>query len=118
MINQIYKQSIKPLTDVIQLTLTLKMTTAQVVETSVIINNNVNSPIQHYVHPDDQAQPTLLFNDSWAQTFHSENEFNMKARLKVETKYIPRNALHEKTSMLVYLLRLLQHTFNRLAPQF
>ena len=44
-----------------QLTLTLKMTTAQVVETSVIINNNVNSPIQYYVHPDDQAQPTLLF---------------------------------------------------------
>ena len=57
-----------------------------------------------------------FLNDSWAQTFHSENEFNMKARLKVETKYIPRNALHKKTNMLVYLLRLLQHTFNRLAP--
>ena len=39
-----------------QLTLTLKMTTAQVVETSVTINNN--SPIQDYVHPDDHAQPT------------------------------------------------------------
>ena len=38
-----------------QLTLTLKMTTAQVVETSVIVNNN--SPIQDYVHPDDQTQP-------------------------------------------------------------
>ena len=38
-----------------QLTLTLKMTTAQVVETSVTVNNN--SPIQHYVHPDDQTQP-------------------------------------------------------------
>ena len=37
----------------IQLTLTLKMTTAQVVETSV----TVNSPIQDYVHPDDQTQP-------------------------------------------------------------
>ena len=45
-------------TDVIQLTLTLKMTTAQVVETSVTVNNN--SPIQDYVHPDDQTQPTLL----------------------------------------------------------
>ena len=44
-------------TDVIQLTLTLKMTTAQVVETSVIVNNN--SPIQNYVHPDDQTQPTF-----------------------------------------------------------
>ena len=39
----------------IQLTLTLKMTTAQVIETSVTVNNN--SPIQDYVHPDDQTQP-------------------------------------------------------------
>ena len=31
------------------------MTTAQVVETSVTVNNN--SPIQDYVHPDDQSQP-------------------------------------------------------------
>ena len=54
-----------------------------------------------------------FLNDSWAQTFHSENEFNMKARLKAETKYIPRNALHKKTNVLVYLLRLLQHTFNK-----
>ena len=36
------------------ITLTLKMTTAQVVETSVTVNNN--SPIQDYVHPDDQTQ--------------------------------------------------------------
>ena len=42
--------------DVIQLTLTLKMTTAQVVETSVTVNN---SPIQDYVHPDNQTQPTF-----------------------------------------------------------
>ena len=42
----------------IQLTLTLKMTTtAQVVETSVTVNNN--SPTQYYVHPDDQTQPTF-----------------------------------------------------------
>ena len=46
-----------PLTDVIQLTLTLKMTTAQVVKTSVTVNNN--SPIQDYVHSDDQTQPTF-----------------------------------------------------------
>ena len=31
--------------------------TAQVVETSVTVNNN--SPIQDYVHPDDQTQPTF-----------------------------------------------------------
>ena len=33
------------------------MTTAQVVETSVTVNNN--SPIQDYLHPDDQTQPTF-----------------------------------------------------------
>ena len=33
----------------------MKMTTAQVVETSVTVNNN--GPIQDYVHPDDQTQP-------------------------------------------------------------
>ena len=33
------------------------MTTAQDVETSVTVNNN--SPIQDYVHPDDQTQPTF-----------------------------------------------------------
>ena len=32
------------------------MTTAQIVETSVTVNN---SPIQDYVHPDDQTQPTF-----------------------------------------------------------
>ena len=42
----------------IQLTLTLKMTTPQVVKTSVTVNNN--SPIQDYVHPDDQTQPTFI----------------------------------------------------------
>ena len=41
----------------IQLTLTLKMTTPQVVETSVTSNNS--SPIQDYVHLDDQTQPTF-----------------------------------------------------------
>ena len=33
------------------------MTTAQIAETSVIVNNN--SPIQDYVQPDDQTQPTF-----------------------------------------------------------
>ena len=33
------------------------MITAQVVETSVTVNNN--STIQAYVHPDDQTQPTF-----------------------------------------------------------
>ena len=33
------------------------MITVQVVETSVTVNNN--SPIQDYIHPDDQTQPTF-----------------------------------------------------------
>ena len=52
--NQVNNQSLIPSTDMIQLTLILKMTTAQVVETSV----NNNSPIQDYVHLDDHNQPT------------------------------------------------------------
>ena len=35
----------------------LGVTTAQVVETSVTVNNN--SPIQDYVHQDDRTQPTF-----------------------------------------------------------
>ena len=54
--NQINNQSIISSTDVIQLALTLKMTTAQVVKTSVTVDN---SPIQDYVHQDDQTQPTF-----------------------------------------------------------
>ena len=52
MTNKINNQSIIPSTNVIQLTLTLKMSTAQVVETPVTVNTN--SPIQNYVHPHDQ----------------------------------------------------------------
>ena len=47
-----------------------KMTTAQVVETSVTVNNN--SPVQDYIHPDDQTQPT----------------FEMTPEFKPFTKYI------------------------------
>ena len=35
----------------------LGVTTAQVFETSVTVNNN--NPIQDYVHPDDRTQPTF-----------------------------------------------------------
>ena len=42
-------------TDVIQLTLTVKMITAQVVESSVPVNNNNN------VHPDDQSQTIFVY---------------------------------------------------------
>ena len=55
MTTQINNQSLIPSTYMIQLTLTLKMTTAQVVKTSVTVNNG---PIHDYVHPDNQTQPT------------------------------------------------------------
>ena len=51
----------------IQLTLILKMTTAQVVETSVTVNNN--SPIQDYVHPDDETQPTFEMTPGFKPAF-------------------------------------------------
>ena len=54
---QVNNQSAIQSTDVIQLTLTLKMTTAQVVETSVTVNNN--NPIQDFGHADDQTQATF-----------------------------------------------------------
>ena len=50
------------------------MTTARlVVETSVTVNNN--SPIQDYVHPDDQTQPTFTNYtiDHIMIRFHREN---------------------------------------------
>ena len=52
----LYNQSIIQSTDVIQLTLTLKMT-AKVVETLVNVNNS--GPIQDYIYSDDEIQPTF-----------------------------------------------------------
>ena len=63
----------------IQLTLTLKVTTAGVVEASVTVNN---SPIQDYDHPDDYASPTYemtpgvqIFHTSVPVTRDRENKF-------------------------------------------
>ena len=55
----------------IQLILTPKMTTTQVVETSVTVNNN--SPIQDYVHPDDQTQQMDQDKFSCLQQVNSPN---------------------------------------------
>ena len=52
MINKVNNQSLVPSTDLIQLTLTPKMITLQVVKMSVTVNN---SPIQDYVHIEDHA---------------------------------------------------------------
>ena len=69
MTDQFNNQSLIPSTDVMQLTLTLKMTTAKVVETSVTANNN--SPIQDYVHPYDQTQPTYEMSP-WFKPFTTD----------------------------------------------
>ena len=80
-----------PSTDVIQLTLTLKMTTAQVVETSVTVNNN--SPTQDYVHPDNQTQPTfeiiiyliIIYLPDWGkvqQGAHSPAKYCISSKVK------------------------------------
>ena len=50
-----------PTLELVDETLTLKMTTAQVVETSVTVNNN--SHIQDYIHPEDQTQPTFVLSE-------------------------------------------------------
>ena len=55
----------------IQLILTPKMTTTQVVETSITVNNN--SPIQDYVHPDDQTQQLDQDKFSCLQQVNSPN---------------------------------------------
>ena len=66
-LSQVKNQSLIPSTDVIQVTLSLKMTTALFVETLVSVSN---SPIQDYVHPIDHARPTCTYrlivsNDVW-----------------------------------------------------
>ena len=55
----------------IQLILTPKMTSTQVVETSVTVNNN--GPIQDYVHPDDQTQQLDQDKFSCLQQVNSPN---------------------------------------------
>ena len=57
--NKINNQNLIPSTDMIQLTLTLTMTTAEVVKMSVPVNN---SPFQHYFYPDNHAQLTCRDN--------------------------------------------------------
>ena len=54
--------------------------TAQVVETPVTVNDN--SPIQDYVHPDDQTQPTFEMTNSYriVQNAWTLSVFRIKQR--------------------------------------
>ena len=88
MTNQINNQSIIPSTNVTQLTLTLKMTTAQVVETSVTVNNN--SPIQDYVHPDDQTQPTFEMTPGFKPFTTAKNIHLLSSNLRSGVFVCPR----------------------------
>ena len=62
----------------IQLTLTLKMTTTQVVEMSVTVNN---SPIQDYVNSDNHTQPTYW---SFCSTAIVSRQFVEMTRSRIE----------------------------------
>ena len=78
----------------IQLILTLKMTTAQVVETSVTVNNN--SPIHDYFHPDDSTYvimrstfyQNLLIGQETSVCFPHE-WVSLLSRLNLEKIYRP-----------------------------
>ena len=59
------------------------MTTTQVVETSVTVNNN--SPIQDYVHLNDQSQPTFEIIRSvtiFLKFLNDYKPFSLKTTLK------------------------------------
>ena len=51
-------QSLIPSGDVIQSTLTLKITTTQGIKMSIAVNN---SPIQGYAHPEDHKYSTYMY---------------------------------------------------------
>ena len=93
-------QSLIPSSDVIQLTLTLNMTTAQVVETSVTVNNSL---IQHYVHPDDHTELTYLlmysikFFTDLRKTFYNANKI---------TQNVPKSYIKIKKSTVLLDLKI------------
>ena len=70
------------------------MTTAQVVETSVTVTNN--SPIQDYVLPDDQTQPTYESIKTCTKT--AARHHNYLFSVTTHTNWSVRNGLpFEKT---------------------
>ena len=85
------------------------MTTAQVAETSVSVNNN--SPIQDYVYLDDQTRPTFemtpVLKPFTVKTFYCN--FQSKAELfgplygKYESLLIRVNLLHKTFVLLVFI---------------
>ena len=91
------------------------MTTAQVVETSVTVNNN--SPIQDYVHLDNQTQPTFEMTSGFKPFTNKEltqsqnnlrysliqvhsNEFFQQMLLQNQPKFIITIICYNNTFML------------------
>ena len=62
------------------------MTTAQVVATSVTVHNN--SPIQDYIHPDDQTQPTFEMTPGF-KPFTKKNCWMQEVHLAIMLSKIP-----------------------------
>ena len=56
------------------------MTTTLVVETSIAVNNN--RPVQDYVHPDDQTQPTFEMTPGF-KPFIQKSPINRKKESNV-----------------------------------
>ena len=98
-------------TDVTQLTLTLKMTYAQVVETLATVNSN--SPIQDYVRPDDQTQPTFETYYCYHFFFHFSFFFSLIQSIlfQVQAKVLPRAFLNGHTPAFRDRLLMLQLYF-------
>ena len=69
--------------------MSLKMTAIQVVKTSVTVNNN--SPIQDYVHPDDQTQPSFEMTPGFKPfTHYKRNKLaNIKAKPECSGHVLP-----------------------------
>ena len=83
--------------------MTLKTTAAQVVETSVTVNNN--SPIQNYIHPDDHTQPTNEMTPG-CKPFTAPEVF-----VKVSSAQIPSVSLrrtHLELSLSVHLREMIE----------
>ena len=63
------------------------MTTAQVVETSVTVNNS--SPIQDYVHADDHTQPTFEMTPGfkpWIKNLRDREKGCVDLRTEVQVR--------------------------------
>ena len=80
------------------------MTTAQVVATSVTVHNN--SPIQDYIHPDDQTQPTFEMIPGFKPFTHKKKLLD--ARGPFDDNVIKNPATH--------ILRKFSYCYERFVP--